>query len=481
MTVTLLRLVHMALAAALVFLVTSCSTIPARTTKVLFIAGPPSHGWGQHEHGAGCDLLAKALNDAGLNVNATVHKNGWPKDSAVFEGIDGLVMYCDGDQKHVAMGHEKELQALSDKGVGIACIHYAVASDTPELNKTMLDCLGGFFEVGWSVNPAWTLEAEKVKLGAHPITFGVTPFKMKDEWYYHMRFRKDMKGVTPILSTLPPANTLAEKDGPRCGNPALRKELKDGIYQHLAWASENNAGSRGFGFTGGHYNANWLDDNFRKLVLNGILWTAGRAIPDDGVESNKPLILKYKSILQAIGRNDADDVRRHLKSGVKVNGQNKSGWAPIHYAAARGNVAIAKILIAAGANINLQTKSGRTPLHDAASRNYIELAMLLINKGADLTVKEKGGWTPLHFAAEKDRIKIAKALIAKGAPINTLSIGGGTPLHEAAAAASPEMIKLLLKHGADPNIKAKNGKTAYDYAIELKNDKAAAILKQLTK
>ena len=38
-------------------------------------------------------------------------------------------------------------------------------------------------------------------------------------------------------------------------------------------------GGRGFGFTGGHWHWNWAHDQFRKLVLNGIAWTAGIEIP----------------------------------------------------------------------------------------------------------------------------------------------------------------------------------------------------------
>ncbi len=47
-----------------------------------------------------------------------------------------------------------------------------------------------------------------MKLPEHPITRGVKPFKINDEWYYHMRFREEMEGVTPILTDLPPDATL---------------------------------------------------------------------------------------------------------------------------------------------------------------------------------------------------------------------------------------------------------------------------------
>ena len=43
------------------------------------------------------------------------------------------------------------------------------------------------FEPYWSVNPVWN--AEFTLLPEHPITRGVEPFAMMDEWYYHMRFQ----------------------------------------------------------------------------------------------------------------------------------------------------------------------------------------------------------------------------------------------------------------------------------------------------
>ncbi|NBQ02478.1 MAG: hypothetical protein EBU27_04505, partial [Opitutae bacterium] len=60
--------------------------------------------------------------------------------------------------------------------------------------------------------------------------------------------------------------------------------------QHVAWAYQRgkdyNEG-RGFGFTGGHNHVNWGSDNFRKLVLNGIAWTAKVEIPNSGVNAGK--------------------------------------------------------------------------------------------------------------------------------------------------------------------------------------------------
>jgi hypothetical protein len=39
------------------------------------------------------------------------------------------------------------------------------------------------------------------------------------------------------------------------------------------------------GFTGGHFHRNWADENFRKIVLNALLWVARAEVPPDGVAS----------------------------------------------------------------------------------------------------------------------------------------------------------------------------------------------------
>ncbi len=257
--------------------------------KIVFIAGSPSHDYGAHEHNAGCDLLARSLRIAAPDVQVEVIHNGWPKDEKVLEGANAIVMYCDGGGGHMVLGHKKEVDALVKQGVGIVCLHYAVEIPKENGGPEFLDWIGGYFEANYSVNPTWTARFDK--LPEHPITRGVKPFEIEDEWYYHMRFRPGMQGVTPILTTLPPASTLSRPDGPHSGNPDVRRDvLEKKEPQHVAWASENSGGGRGFGFTGGHFHWNWGDPNFRKLVLNAILWTAKVEVPKDGA-GDKPVTL----------------------------------------------------------------------------------------------------------------------------------------------------------------------------------------------
>src|SRR3954464_2099725 len=92
--------------------------------KIVFVAGTPSHEWGGHEHRAGCELLAKCLNESmGDKVEAKVYSmtDGWPKPDA-FEGADAVIIYCDGGNGHPFIKHAEEVDNLAKKGVGIGMI-----------------------------------------------------------------------------------------------------------------------------------------------------------------------------------------------------------------------------------------------------------------------------------------------------------------------------------------------------------------------
>jgi type 1 glutamine amidotransferase len=229
--------------------------------------------------------LLKACLDQVPGVTCAVYSNGWPEDAeATFKNAAAIAIYSDGGAGHPFLKDNRlqQLGALMKKGIGFACLHYAVEPTKEKGQAEFLDWMGGCFEVNWSANPTW--EAEFKELPRHPITRGVQPFKINDEWYFHMRFPEGMKGVTPILSAIAPASTMNRPDGDHSGNPAAREAVKRGEPQHLAWACERAEGGRGFGFTGGHFHTNWGDENFRKVVLNGLLWVAKVEVPPDGVQ-----------------------------------------------------------------------------------------------------------------------------------------------------------------------------------------------------
>lgn len=265
---------------------TNAAEAAVKSKKICLVAGKDSHGRAAHAHGPGLQYLADELAGRMPNLVTAVHKGGWPPDPAFFDGADAVVIYCDGGPGHVVMGHLAELDKLAAAGVGIGCIHYAVEVPKGEAGNAMLKWIGGYFETNWSVNPHWT--AAFTEIPKHEVTRGVKPFSMSDEWYFHMRFPVGMQGVTPLLSAVPPLDTIKRPDGPHSNNPTVRQEVREGLPQHLAWITERPDGGRGFGTTGGHFHKGWKEDNFRRLVLNAIIWIAQGEVPPDGVPSPTP-------------------------------------------------------------------------------------------------------------------------------------------------------------------------------------------------
>jgi hypothetical protein len=256
-------------------------------TRIVFVAGPPSHNYAQHEFFAGCTLLADSLHAAFPNVKTTVCRNGWPKDPRVFDGAAAVVVFSDGgEQKNPMLPHLDQIDKLMKRGVGLACLHYTLTVPKGCAGDLMKDWLGGHYETFWSVCPFWT--AAFKNLPDHPVARGVKPFAIWDEWDFHLRFIDNMEGVTPILTAVPPDRARMGPDGPHSGNPTVRAEK--GKPEHLAWVRERPDGGRGFGFTGGDPHWNWANDSFRTVVLNGIAWVAKLDIPPGGVPSQRPTL-----------------------------------------------------------------------------------------------------------------------------------------------------------------------------------------------
>jgi type 1 glutamine amidotransferase len=231
-----------------------------------------------HEYNAGCILLKRCLEESKL-VETRLFTNGWPQVAGAFDGADAVFLYMDGGKRHAALREDnlKQLRALMNKGVGFGCAHFAV--EVPKDNgRDWLDWLGGYYEVGYSINPIW--EARIESLPKHAITRGVKPFTLRDEWYFNIRFNETGGKVTPMVVGRPSLETREKSYGPY---PHIVSAA--GRDETLMWAYERAKGGRSFGFTGGHFHENWGDDNFRKLVLNALVWSANGEVPADGVSS----------------------------------------------------------------------------------------------------------------------------------------------------------------------------------------------------
>lgn len=240
--------------------------------KIVLVAGRASHGPGDHEYFAGLALLMKMLQQTPGAAPVMV-RDGWPKNEKVFQDARSIVFFCDGGGGHplLAPGRMGLLQKEIDKGAGFVALHYGV-NFPKQASDRILPWLGGHIQGGYSASLAKKWTADFKSLPDHPATRGLKPFTLLDEWYYCVRFVPDMKGVVPLLKAVPPENT---RDSEEAKKYPGREEI-------TAWAYEREGGGRSFGFTGGHLHKNWGDASVRRLVVNGILWTAKIEVPPGG-------------------------------------------------------------------------------------------------------------------------------------------------------------------------------------------------------
>ncbi|WP_353566694.1 ThuA domain-containing protein [Haloferula sargassicola] len=300
----------------------------AAEKEIVFIAGDRSHGSGEHEFRAGCLLLQKALNEeSGLDLHATVVGSDWPaKQRGVLEKADAILIYCDASSG--IAGEWEFIDGLAKQGKGLMFMHYAVHPSKENADAWQRHWVGATMEDDFSVNPHWVAEL-KVKPD-HPIARGLSEsFEGFDEFYYNMRFQEDRGAVLDLVTAVPTRERIRHYINMWNwrGAEGMGKE------QTLMWGVQRDDGGRGVGFVGGHYHKNWAIDDFRTLVLNAIVWTAGMEVPEGGVKSspvtedelNENLDIYPGQENPRLTLPDVDAVRKEAPAPIPAEREKKPG------------------------------------------------------------------------------------------------------------------------------------------------------------
>ncbi|NXT76309.1 ANR66 protein, partial [Zapornia atra] len=69
----------------------------------------------------------------------------------------------------------------------------------------------------------------------------------------------------------------------------------------------------------------------------------------------------------------------------------------------------------------------KTPLHWAAAKGQSELVKLLVNHGARHCLRSDVGWTAAHFAAKSGRLRVLRTLHSLHAAMDAADLFGDTP------------------------------------------------------
>src|SRR6185436_20597142 len=156
-------------------------------------------------------------------------------------------------------------------------------------------------------------------------------------------------------------------------------------------------------------------------------------------------------VAEAAMRDDATTVTTLLQQRADVNGAQGDGMTALHWAAERGDGALASTLLKAGASPSALTRVGQyTPLHIAAKGGHAQVVQALVAAGADVRALTTTGAAPLHFAAASGSAEAVTVLLDRGADVNVREPQWGqTPLMFAAALGRTAVVKTLITRGAD--------------------------------
>ena len=175
----------------------------------------------------------------------------------------------------------------------------------------------------------------------------------------------------------------------------------------------------------------------------------------------------YEDFFTRIIRDDAPGIGDLVKRGFDPNTVSERGETGLTQAFKLDSYRAAKGLIALPATqVNLANSKGETPLMLAAIKGQVDIAKTLIARGADVN---REGWTPLHYAVSAPSedgadLKMVALLIEHHAYIDAPSPNGTTPLMMAAQYGTRSAVQMLIKEGADPKVKNQQGLTATDFA-----------------
>ncbi|RSL51247.1 hypothetical protein CEP53_008519 [Fusarium sp. AF-6] len=159
-----------------------------------------------------------------------------------------------------------------------------------------------------------------------------------------------------------------------------------------------------------------------------------------------------------------------------INTPDDVGFAPLHWAIRKGDMATFDILMKTSVNVNQKTSyEGSTPLHFACEWTYVDMVRDLIDSGASISPVNKNKWTPLHEAVNilcgvQQEMDVVEALLNAHADPTCGDWGGSTPLHilfindDLDSDFMTTLARALIDAGADLEAKDMFGQTVLLYA-----------------
>jgi type 1 glutamine amidotransferase len=252
--------------------------------RVLIVVGPSDHPPGSHEVAAGGRLIEHAVehmeNLPAVQADVVYE---WP-DQEMREAASTVVFIGDtfpACRFPDAQQNLADLDAMMRRGCGIVAVHYATGllgeDVAPDGDHPLLRWMGGYFanrscphhESIAKIYPTATITPAAAP---HPVSRGWKEFTLNDEPYINNYFGREGTSLSPNVTPL--ATFMLPPDAPK--------------RETVAWSIERADDGRGFAIVMPHFYKHWRNDDLRRFILNGLVWTAKMEVPEAGVATAPP-------------------------------------------------------------------------------------------------------------------------------------------------------------------------------------------------
>ncbi len=183
----------------------------------------------------------------------------------------------------------------------------------------------------------------------------------------------------------------------------------------------------------------------------------------------------YEDFFVAILRDDPNAIAALLRRGFDPNTRDPKGQVGLAIALHNGSMkAFAALLASRTVNVEARNAEDESPLMLAALKGNVDAVKALIARNADVNKTGWAPLHYAASAGSAQHTQIIALLLENYAYIDATSPNGTTPLMMAAHYGSTASVQLLLDEGADPTLKNQLGLTAADFAMRVSRTESAA-------
>lgn len=247
----------------------------AAPKRVLLLGQKPdTHPATTHEYMAGMRLLARCLSRAqGIAAEVVQADDPWEEGPERIAEADTIVLFLTEGARWVT-ADARRLDAFARHaaaGKGLVVMHWGMGVKDAAPIEPFLKLFGGCH--GGPDRRFQVVKDCPVLVDAsHPVAAGISDFRVgEEEFYYRLKFVR-----------------AGDATGENASLEFPVKAIIDGVPEPVSWAWTRGDGGRSFGFSGGHFHANWRLPEYRRLMAQAVLWTSRLPVPAEGLDVTVP-------------------------------------------------------------------------------------------------------------------------------------------------------------------------------------------------